>query len=142
MLGRWVQQVFVKSSDVQRHRQHIEADDSGVGADEALRDYTHEVRLRHDMQCLQVVRNRQHNVSSVTFFLKPGIDRILAEFPSNHSNMLHLKKVRHTRNLTLGRVAASHRAGIAISKQPLLRSPALLPRAWSGQRLRSPPMAA
>lgn len=58
MLGWRVQQVFVKSSRVQRHRQYVQTEDCGVRTNETLRDDRDEVRLGHDMQCLQVVRNR------------------------------------------------------------------------------------
>ena len=116
MLSRWVQQVFVKSSDVQWHRQHIETEYCGVRTDEALWDDGDEVRLGHDMQCLQVVRNSQHYLSSVALFMKPSIDGILPEFASNDRNVLHSKKGRQATNLARNRVATSHHAGIAVGK--------------------------
>src|SRR5215469_4625704 len=57
MLRCRMQQVFMKRSNVQRHRQHIEIEDSGVRTDEPLRNDRDEIGLGHDMQGLEVVRN-------------------------------------------------------------------------------------
>jgi hypothetical protein len=120
MLGCRVEQEFVECSDIQRHRQHLETEHCGMRADEALRDHGNEIGLGHDMQRLEVVRNRERYVSSVTLFAKPAVHGIFGEFPSNDRNMLHLEKGGRTRNLARNRVAVSHRTGIAIGKELLL----------------------
>src|SRR5215472_1779148 len=120
MLGCRMEQVFVKGSDVQRHRQQIEIEDGGIRTDESLRDHGDKVGLGNHMPCLEVVRNSKRDVSPMALFVKPSIDRIFGEFPSNDRNVLHFEKLPLTRNLARNRIAASQRARIAIRKQSLL----------------------
>ena len=52
-----MEEVFVKSANVQGDRQQIEMEYTGISTDEPLGDYGNEVRLGYNVQCLEIVWN-------------------------------------------------------------------------------------
>jgi hypothetical protein len=115
-----MKKVFVKSSNIHRNCYDIEITQACTRANESLRDYGDEARLSDHMQSLQIVRNAQRHVSLITLVPKPPVHRIFVELPSNHRNMLGSEKLPLAKHPTCDRMTASHRTGVAVSKQALL----------------------
>ena len=120
MVARRVKDVFVKRADIQRNCDGVNVECSSARVNEAFGYYGDQIGLRDNVQGLQVMWNSQRNISPEAFLTKPGIHRILRELPPDNGNMPRVQKLLGISYLIFERMAAPHRAGVAVGEQALL----------------------
>lgn len=120
MARRRVQQIFGKGSNVQRNRYDFEIESLGPRPDEPLGDDREQVRLRDDMQSLQILGNAQYHVSLATIPAQPGVQRIFGEFRTHHRDMCGSQKSLSVETEIKQRMTAPDRDGVPIDKEALL----------------------
>ena len=116
----WMKDIFVKSPNVQRDLDSIEIEAAGVRVDEALRYYRDKVRLRDDVQSLQVVWNGQRHVTLQALLPEPCIHQIFSKLTPDNGNMLCLEKRLRVNHPFSDWVAMTYRARITVREETLL----------------------
>lgn len=114
-----MKQILIEGSGVQGRLNCDDIQHGGIGQHQTLWKHGDEIRLRHNMQGLQIVWDCQYDVSFAAFLAQPCVDWILGEFTRHHRNMPRNQETI-ARHRTGKWMISSHCAGVAVGKQALL----------------------